>query len=403
MRWHADGVGLRPLSSCLCRILWWIPPKVLRGRGAWRTAVGDPLQVYLLLYHVPATKCCANYLSFLTIFIRDVARGIIDGVAPGILHGMTVKTVRKFVDTTAMTAVTAAWNGGREGCKNAKGAIEEAVKNMLEPLFEQEVAIKEKITEKMSDKINPFLETMGDKVFKPILGICIKSICKAYESSMSEFATFLMNEIKEGNLEGEKLDTSIKRIHHSVDMWHRGILAETNKTLYDMYDSDLKAVDTVFSAAGGGYSAHDLYTECVDGIRDLAHRGVHALYESLKDEGNKDDAVAKLREVHGRYVHDAKLSMKSVLNSILGGLVQPTFESTVLNGAATVVEPIQEVIDGIPVPGLADLFSLSSLTEDVLQDTVDGAVGTAVDAAYGDVEADLDKKGSKIAEEIILA
>lgn len=316
---------------------------------------------------------------------------------------MTVKAVRKFVDTTAMTAVTAAWNGGREGCKNSKAVVEEAVKNVLEPLFEQEVGIKEKITEKMNDKINPFLESMGDKVFRPILGICIKSISKAYETSMSEFATFLMNEIKEGNLEGEKLEASIKRIHRSVDMWHHGILAETNEALHKMYDSDLKAADTIFSAAGGGYSAHDLYSECVDGIRDLSHRGVHALYESLKDEENKNDAVSKLREVHGRYVHDAKLSLKSVLNSILSGLVQPTFESTVLNGASAVVEPIQAAIDAIPVPGVADLFSLSSLTEDVLQDTVDGAVGAAVDAAYGNVEADLDKKGSKIAEEVIVS
>jgi hypothetical protein len=56
----------------------------------------------------------------------------------------------------------------------------------------------------------------------------------------------------------------------------------------------------------------------------------------------------------------------------------------------SLVKPIQDVIDSIPVPGLSDLFNLSSLTEDVLNTFVETSLGAIVDGSFGQIESQID-------------
>jgi hypothetical protein len=94
-----------------------------------------------------------------------------------------------------------------------------------------------------------------------------------------------------------------------------------------------------------------------------------------------------------KYVHDAKVALKCVLNNIPGAILQSPFETLVITPCLELVKPLQDMIDEIPVPGLSDLFNLSSLTEEVLIKFKDDCVGAIVVGAFGKVVTLIEKAG----------
>jgi hypothetical protein len=82
-----------------------------------------------------------------------------------------------------------------------------------------------------------------------------------------------------------------------------------------------------------------------------------------------------------------------VLVAILDGILQSPFETLVITPCLELVKPIQDMIDEIPVPGLSDLFNLSTLSEEVLERFKGDCVGAIVDGSYGKVAAQIEDAG----------
>jgi len=334
----------------------------------------------------------------LKVLYRDLIQDVIDNIPDGPLRNMTEKGVRNMVDATVTGAVSSAWSSASEACKGSRATLEGAVTDLLTPLFEQEVTLKESIAEKTGEKVNPFLEDVGGRVCEPVLDVCVSSITEAYVSAAQGMQAFLKKQIDDGEFNGDaaKVAKAIKKCHRAVDKNHHGPLEESYKICWELYSSKLKTLDKLFD---GDFSTYDVYSNTMDEIRDLSHRAVHAIATGIsKFEGDEKDFNGLLKDVMTKYMHDTKLSMKDVLNGILGGMLASPVETGVLTPALTLVAPVQEVIDAIPVPGLADLFSLEALTEDVVGRGVDDAVGTLVDASFGKVESTLDEEGAKFTE-----
>ncbi|CAE7634067.1 unnamed protein product [Symbiodinium microadriaticum] len=328
------------------------------------------------------------------ILYRDLLQGIVDRIPAGVLRNPTEKMLNKMIGQTVNTAVCGAWNSASTACKSAKAGIEEAATSALDPLFQQEVQLKETIAEKLNEKTQPFLEDVGERVCQPVLKVIAAPITKGYMSAMEEFSKYMKTKLAAGEFRGDdvKIAKSIHRAHRELEWFHSGPLADANHICWEMYQADdLKKVAPLF---GDGFTSYDLYSETISSIRDLCHRAVHAFGEALKEapsDGDKKEDPNQdtlLNEVLTKLGHDGKLSVREILATLLGGMLQSTYEGQVISPSMSLVSPIQETIDAIPV--VSSLIDLEALTEEVLQRILDDSVGTFVDSSYGQVEGQLD-------------
>ena len=323
------------------------------------------------------------------IVMREVVRAALDEVPEGPAKNTTVNMVRKNVDMAVIAAVNAAWGAAVQSCLAMKDTLEETVKSSLEPIFEQEVKLKEKISSTASDTVTPFLEDVGGRLCQPLLAACATPITKAYGSSVKGFGDFMKEKVKDGAYTADTMAENTRRAHMSVNYWWSGPLKDTNEIAWNIYANDLADVITFF---GAGYSPYSLYSEVLDSIRDLTHRAITA-FAAAVEEAKYEGQEAILNGVLAKFVHDAKLALKGVLENILDGILQSPFETLVITPCLELVKPIQDMIDEIPVPGLSDLFNLSSLTEEVLEKFKGDCVGAIVGGAFGKVSAQIDDAG----------
>lgn len=292
--------------------------------------------------------------------------------------------VQKSVDTTVMAAVGAAWNSGVQACTGLRSTLESAAKQLLTPLFEQEVKIKQQISDITNTTVVPVLQDLGGRICQPLLRICTNPVTNAYVAAIRGFLQHMQKTIPD--LKAGELPSQIRRVHMSVEYWWSGPMEDANKICWNLYCSDLAEIAAFFS---GGFSTYSLYSRVLNALRDLQHRAIFA-FETNFIEGGITDFEQNLNEVLGRLLHDSQLSLKALLNDILGGILQDPIETGIINPCLTLVKPIQDVIDSIPVPGLPDLFNLSSLTEDVLNNFVSTSIGAIIDGAFGQIERQLE-------------
>jgi hypothetical protein len=108
-------------------------------------------------------------------------------------------------------------------------------------------------------------------------------------------------------------------------------------------------VAALFSS--GGFTPYSVYSNALDAIRDLTHRA-HFKFQTKVIEAAYGNQLPILNEVLADMVHDAKLAEKQLLNQILNDILQPSVESNVIVPCGELVQPVQDMIDAIPVPGL---------------------------------------------------
>jgi len=254
---------------------------------------------------------------------------------------------------------------------------------LLTPLFEQEVKLKAKITELTDSTVVPALKELGGKFCSPVLRICAAPITRAYVASIRGFKSFMdkaMADANEGNFQDK-----IKNVDRSVDWWWSGPLEQTNQICWQIYASDLADVVSLF---GGGFSTYGLYYRVLKEVRNITHRAVYS-FKTAYEAGNTN-IESNINDILGKFIHDAGLSIQTLLNEIFESLMQDSFESLVITPCLALVAPIQETIDSIPVPGLSSLFNLSGLTEEVLGKLLSDSVSAIVSGSFGEIEKQLE-------------
>lgn len=321
------------------------------------------------------------------IVMREVVRAAIDEIPEGPTKNTTVNMVRKNVDMAVMAAVNAAWSAAVTSCESMKDTLEETIKKQLDPIFEQEGKLKEKISSTSKDTVNPFLEDVGGRLCQPLLKACSSPATKAYVAGVKGFAEYMKEKLIDCNK--DNVQAKIREAHQSVNYWSSGPLKEVNEICWNLYTNDLADVISFF---GAGYTAYKLYSEVLDSIKDVTHRAIHG-YATAVEEANFDGQAAILSATVVKYVHDAQLALKNVLEGILDGILRSPFETLVITPCLELVKPIQDFIDEIPIPGLSDLLNLSSLTEAVLMKFKGDCVGAIVGGAFGPVAAELEDSG----------
>ncbi len=135
-----------------------------------------------------------------------------------------------------------------------------------------------------------------------------------------------------------------------------------------LYDTDLNTVATMC----GDVSTYTIYYMVLDKLRMLMRRAVYTFRELAKgipvaeQTSGRDPFLetkysalilrsllisSVLSHVVGLLLHDAYLVVKFVIFSILTAIMQNPISEFVIKPSIALVEPLQQVIDEIPIPG----------------------------------------------------
>lgn len=327
------------------------------------------------------------------ILDRELINDVIYNIPSGPQRNTACSIVRKTVDTAVVAAVSACWNSVVGLCEGLRATLETTVKGLLTPLFEQEVALKEKIVNSISGTVNPFLSDVGGRVCRPLLKVAASSITKGFCAAIKGYADGMRGKIEQGNFAEASFESNAKWADREIEYWWSGPLEKANQICWSIYTSDLAEVASLFSS--GGFTPYSVYSSALDSIRDLTHRA-HYKFTTRAVESGYANLTGILNEVLADMVHDAKLAEVTIINGILLDILQPSIESNVIVPCGELVQPVQDLIDAIPVPGLSDLFNLPSLVEEVIGSIVEGGVSAIVDGSKADVESAIDRAGSEI-------
>lgn len=326
------------------------------------------------------------------ILDREIINDVMRDIPAGPQRNTACSIVRKTVDTAVVAAVSACWNSVVGLCEGLRQTLETTVKSLLTPLFEQEVAIKEKIVSSISDTVNPFLADVGGRVCRPLLTVASKSITKGFCAAIQGYSAYMKEKIEKGSFVEAQFASEAKSSDRAIEYWWSGPLEKANQICWSIYSSDLAELATLFS---DGFTPYSVYSSALDSIRDLTHRA-HFKFTTRAIEAGYTGLEAVLNEVLADMVHDAKLAEIAILNGILLDTLNPSVESNVIVPCGELVQPVQDLIDAIPVPGLSDLFNLPSLVEEVIGSIVEGGVTAIVEGSTSDIESKIDEAGAEI-------
>lgn len=224
---HGSEFGIKLVPWDDRRRTWWLKCTSEEDRSDWmnvfRTACykshaplnQDPLIAKAFKTAYRATRWSYGYYGWYTIsgtegeqlgglvydiLERELLREVYDGIPAGPTRYAVISSIRKSVDAAVTAAVSAAWNAGLQACESMKSTLVSAVKQALAPIFEKEVGIKEKITNSISGKINPFLADVGGRVCTPIFRTLSTPVTKAFAAAVRGFAAQMKGKIEVGTL-----------------------------------------------------------------------------------------------------------------------------------------------------------------------------------------------------------
>jgi len=325
------------------------------------------------------------------ILDRELLSEVYTNIPTSPTKSAVVSMLRKSVDTTVMASVGAAWGAGLAACESMKSALEGAVKQALAPIFEKEAGIKEKVTNSISSKINPFLADVGGRICTPIFRAASTPFTRAFVATVKGITTKMRAKIDNNEFKPDSLESNLKSAHREVSYWWSGPLEETNRLCYELYNGKLVDIALLFA---NGYSLYDLYNAVLEKNRTLAHAAIYSFGKELKESDGSGDQKQILNKIIAKMLHDAKVYEQQVLCSIIGAVLQQPIATNVTTPCTELVAPIQAMIDALP--GLSEFFNLPSMLEEIIGNVVNGAVGAIVNSGFNDISRQIDVAGSEV-------
>jgi hypothetical protein len=260
----------------------------------------------------------------------------------------------------------------------------------LGPIFEQQGKLKDKIVDLISSKTTPFMQEYGGKLFRPVLKGVVSPISRAFADSIRSVHKALKEKLADDSLAEGKRDATLDRLDWSGDWWSSGPLDHPKRIVWEMF-SDAPA--ELFYA--GGFSLWNMRYFVIDQLEAIFHRAVYTFRTLIKE--NPAVALAThAAEVMRKFVNDAKVFVRFCLMSLLKKLLDCPVNELVVKPAKMLVEPVQAMIDAIPIPGLSTLFDLQQLLGECVSTICDNGIAatfedflqevfTTVDATTGEL------------------
>jgi len=218
----------------------------------------------------------------------------------------------------------------------------------------------------------------------------VKPVSKAFADSIRSVHKAFKEKLADDSLTEGKREQTLNYFDYSGDWWWSGPLEHPKRLVWEMYSD---APEELFYA--GGFSLWSMRYYVIDQLEALFHRAVYT-FKSIIAENPGASLVTHAAEIMKRYVHDAKVFVRYCLMTLLKKLLDSPVNELVIKPAKTLVEPVQAMIDAIPIPGLSTLFDLQQLLGECVSTICDKGIAatfedflqeifTTVDATHAEL------------------
>lgn len=320
----------------------------------------------------------------LDVLDREIINDIINGIVEGPAKSITVDLIRKTIGTSVKSACSSAWISSAAAVRSVSGKIQEQVKELLSPVFEKQTEFKDMIVEKISSKINPFLEDKAGALLKPVFKVIFKPIIQAFLHAAKGFHAHMKEKIANDEFAKAKFDKTLEYCDWQMDWWS-GPVHDAYAVAWRMYTSDLAELMALLS---GGFTSYAIYNMVMDKLKVIVHRAI-TTFGNLARSNVETEYGAVLNHVMGLFYHDVVIMVKSTIIDILQGILDSPINENVVTPCQELVAPLQETIEAIPIPGLSTLLDLNQMLEDVIGDIVGSALEALVASSMNDLKRDV--------------
>lgn len=328
----------------------------------------------------------------LDLIDRNVVNAVVDNIVEGPTKSMTVDLIRKTIGTSVKAACSSAWISSVTAVRSLSDSIKASAKELLSPLLEQQKKFKATIVDTIGGTVNPFMSSKGSEVLSPVLQVIFKPITSAFVCAVQGFHTHMSSKIASNEFAAARFESSLSSSDWQMDWWsgpmHKGFVV-----IHRLYSSDLADLASLFT---GGFSPYTIYNMVKDKMQLIAHRAVYT-FGSLAKSVAESELPSVLGQVCKMFIHDALLLVKTVIIDILKAILSAPLTEMVITPCKALVEPIQEQIDAIDIPGLPLLLDVNGMLEEVIDSIETGALEALVSGVISDVKSTLDAVLSEVA------
>jgi len=318
-------------------------------------------------------------LLLVSILEREVLNEVFDKIPSSPARGALISAIRSPIEATVTGAVGSAWTTSTLAAKSLTDTLEASVKKLITPLLEKEKEIKDQIVDKVTGIVNPVIADKAASLLKPVLIKAVGPIGKAFTRGANDFAEKVRELIGNNELEPSKFKDTVAYL----DRQYYWILYKGFDIVWDFCSN---IFGQIMSAASNSMSYYEVYYMTRDSMNSIFHNAVYTFQKAARD-ADPSRHLAILAEVMGKYVHDSKIAAKDLIVRVLRAVLDIPVQELMLKPASAVTEPIQSMVDAIPVPGLSTLFNLPSMVEDVIESIVESALVTLVESGFGETLA----------------
>ena len=327
----------------------------------------------------------------LDLIDRNVLNAVIDNIVDGPTKYMTIDIIRKTVGTSVKASASSAWISSGTAVRSLSDSVKASAKELLGPLIEQQKNFKAMIVDKISGTVNPFMSSKGSEVLSPILSAIFKPVTESFVCSVQGFHNHMSSKIASNEFAPARLESSLDSSDWQMDWWsgplHKGFVVA-----HRMYTSDLADLASLFV---GGVTPYTVYNMVRDRMQLVAHRAVYTFGTMAKDVAEAD-LPGVLQKVTSQYIHDALIMVNAVITEVLKAVLSAPLTELVITPCKALVEPIQEQVDAIDIPGLPLLLDVNAMLEEVIDSIVMAGLGALVSGVLSDVKTQLDAVASEL-------
>lgn len=301
---------------------------------------------------------------------REILYEVYRNLPDNPMRSVVEDTIRKTIQSTVRTATISAWTSAAASVRSLTETVKDTIKKNISFIVEKKEGFKEDINQKIADSLDNFLADKLTKNITPLLNILINPVINAFTEAARSFYKLFHGKINSKEFSGIKFKSSYKSCVWSINSWY-GVFNNAYLILYRLYTKDLTAILSILPS---DFSPYVIYNLCYDELQELLNRAAHKF--NLLATGGKDTCTisdqelsSNLLHVIGLFLHDAAIVIEKLLIVILKKLISGSLTELLINPSLKLLEPIDNAISSIPIPGLSTLFSCSGMLEEV----VDGA------------------------------
>lgn len=263
---------------------------------------------------------------------RETAESMIVSVMQGMISG----------------AAKGTYSAAREAACKLQPTLMEKIKPLIQPYVTQEEKIKAQVAEKVGSTIGPVIQPLTDKFLAPMAAILTKKTVEGCSKMITGFSKYIDDKHSEPNWMDEMISYS--------QSWYWSPADGAFNVAWDAwsYYADRPA------ELVPGCTSSQVYSILLGRFKTLAKRAAFTF--KAKYEGN----VARKSEFLAELKHDCIVMMHATLIDIFMDALGDTICNGIKKPGMKLLDPVQEAIDSVPVPGLSEFLNLENMLDDVL-------------------------------------